>query len=182
MKIINKIAGALDKLLECLSVIMILFVFVVIVVQVVVRKLGGTMSWADEVCRYLTLIMIFFGAARSARLGDTIRVGVVLDKLSKNVRKWVEVIMQAIIAAFMGLFTYSLYLGILTLGDQRLGILTNVRLSTIYWVIFGTMVLLVINTLLHMIDVLKNGLPDDDNIVSGVFDEYSPEESEAGKK
>ena len=179
MKLLNKIANAVDKLVEALSVVAILFVFAVIVIQVVVRKLGGTMSWADEICRYLTLLMIFFGAARSARSGDTIRVDVILERLNPTARKWIEVVMQAVILAFMCLFTYSLYLGIGTLGTQTLGILTSIRLSSIYWCIFAAMILLCVNTLLHMVDIIQNGMPEHDVTTAGVFDDPVDEEKEA---
>lgn len=169
MKFLNKALNIFDKFIATISVISILTVFVVIVVQVIVRKLGGTMSWADELCRYLTLIMVFFGAARSARVGDTIRVDFLLERLNPKIHRWIEVVMQLIVLAFMCLFAYSLYLGIGTLGTQTLGILTNVRLSTIYWIIFASIILLILNTLLHVIDIAQKGLPEKEEEEANIF-------------
>ncbi len=160
MKVLNKISDIVEEAVLALSVVITLTVFVVTVLQVVVRKLGGSISWAEELSRHLVLILIFWGAAVGARRGDSIRVGVVIDHLGPKVRKWVEVAMYTVVLGLMCVVTYSMYLGITTnLGDQTLGIMTFIKLSWVYWIIFAALVMLDLNTIVYILNVALYGMP-----------------------
>lgn len=158
MKVINKIADVLDSIIRIACVAMILSVFVVTVAQVVVRKLGGTLSWADELSRYLVVIMVIYGAVLSARRGTGIRITVFLNRLPDKIRKWVEVLEYALVFVFMVVTTYSMFLGCINLGAQTLGIMTFIQLSWIYWLLFAGLILMDIYLILYIITVIQKGV------------------------
>lgn len=155
MKTIKKIADIIDKIIEYIGTGIVLFIFVANVMQVVVRKMGGTLSWADEVSRHLMLLLIVFGAALGARKGTAIRVTVLLNRLPAKARKWVELVQYGIVFIFSVITTYSMYLGCIGLGNQTLNMLTSIKLSWIYWILFGGFVLMDINLILYMISVFQ---------------------------
>lgn len=173
MKTINKIADFLDKVVQAVCVAGILAVFAVLVIQVVVRKLGGSLSWAGELTRYITLVMIIYGAALGARHGTAIRISVFLNRMPKGVRKWVEVVEYALVLFLSIITTYSMYIGTMALGDQTLAVITSIKLSWVYWIIFAGLILMDLYLLLYIVTVILNGVQEE------TLEEMSEEDAEA---
>lgn len=138
--------------------IMITSVFACNIVQVVVRKMGGSISWVDEYARYSVLVLIIYGAALSARRGSGLRVTVVVNLIPLKLRRWADILQYSVVLAFMLWFNYSMYLGILNLGNQTLSVMTHIKVSWVYWILFAGLVLMNLYYLLFII-----GLTDPQN-------------------
>ena len=76
-----------------MSVIAIVAMVVVITINVVVRK---TLDWAwlyvEEYSGYLLVLMAYFGLAYALRMGKHIRVELLVNRLSPQVRQGVELV------------------------------------------------------------------------------------------
>ncbi len=153
MKTINKITNRLNRVILVVAAILLCAIFLTTVYQVVARTLGASVSWVDEFCRYTVIVLLFYGAALSARKGTGLRVTIVVNMFPLKLKRWVDVVQYSIVLAFMIWFNYSLYLGILNLGDQTLGIMTAIKLSWVYWTVFGAVVLMNIYFLLFIIEL-----------------------------
>lgn len=70
MKSINKITSFIDKVCVFAGVCLLIFIAGSIAAQVVVRKLGGSMFWVDEMTRYAFIWLVLFGTVDLARKGD----------------------------------------------------------------------------------------------------------------
>ncbi len=153
MKKLNKISDFIDKIVFGFSSAIILFIFVANVLQVIVRKTGGTLSWSDEVCRHLVLILVAWGAAVSVRSGNFIRITVLLDRLKPKAARMVDAVEMCISMFVMILVTDSTRRSALNAGDQSLGILTNVKLAWIYWICYAGLILYCFNNFLYIINL-----------------------------
>ena len=59
-----------------------------------------------------------------------------------------------VVEVVMVITTYSMALSAKNAGTQTLGILTSVRLSTIYWILFVALILFDIYCLIYVLDLL----------------------------
>ena len=64
MKLINKI---IDLIEDYLLIVLMAVMVVVVFLQVVLRVMGGDLSWTEETARYLFTWVIYLGASRSVR-------------------------------------------------------------------------------------------------------------------
>ncbi len=150
---LNKIADKIDFVVLVISTILIMFVFVANVAQVVVRKFGGAISWADEASRYTLLILVGIAAAMAIRKGEATRISLILDRLPQRAAEIMNAIEMIVVEGVMIITTYSMALSAKNAGTQTLGILTSVRLSTIYWILFVALILFDIYCLIFVLDL-----------------------------
>ncbi len=154
LKTLNKIADKIDFAVLVVATILIMFVFAANVAQVVVRKLGGTISWADEASRYTLLILVGIAAAMAIRKGEATRITLILDRIPQRAAEILNAVEMLVVEVVMVITTYSMALSAKNAGTQTLGILTSVRLSTIYWILFVALILFDIYCLIYVLDLL----------------------------
>ena len=154
LKTLNKIADKIDFAVLVVATILIMFVFAANVAQVVVRKLGGTISWADEASRYTLLVLVGIAAAMAIRKGEATRITLILDCIPQRAAEILNAVEMLVVEVVMVITTYSMALSAKNAGTQTLGILTSVRLSTIYWILFVALILFDIYCLIYVLDLL----------------------------
>lgn len=69
--------------------------------------------WANEASSYLLLVMVFMGLAYALSERSHIRIDIVVTRLPRRVRDWMQVISSIIFLIFTGIlgyFTWSLFL------------------------------------------------------------------------
>ncbi len=75
---------------------------VVIIAQVFFRYvLGSSISWSEELARYLMIWMALVGASVAVRQGAHVGVTLLVERLGPRTRPWVLLLGKAVIAVFL---------------------------------------------------------------------------------
>jgi TRAP-type C4-dicarboxylate transport system permease small subunit len=75
---------------------------VVIIAQVFSRYvLQNSISWSEELARYLMIWMALVGASVAFRHGAHVGINLLVDRLSKRIRPWAFLLAKAVIATFL---------------------------------------------------------------------------------
>ena len=90
-----------DHLEEIFLVPSIVFNVVLIFIQVVMRYVfGNSLSWSEELARYLFVWQVWIGASYSARNRSHLRITFIKDRLASAARKKLEILVTVIWIAF----------------------------------------------------------------------------------
>lgn len=102
MKILfNTIKNSYNKAEEYLLVASLAFTVVVVFIQVVMRYVfNSSLSWSEELCRYIFIWQVWLGASLAFRDKQHISVEMVRDKLKGRVKIIYNIIGQLITFAF----------------------------------------------------------------------------------
>lgn len=97
-----------DHFEETLLAIFLVLIACVSMIQVVVRKIPfiPSLQWAEEFCRFMWIMSVFVSLPFTIRKGSMLRVSVLLDLLPHVLRKIVNLIVDVIVTACMGLLSY----------------------------------------------------------------------------
>lgn len=114
-KAIRKISDLIDKA-GCWFVILTMSGMVFFTaVQIIARVFFQALSWSEEVVRYLLVWSTFIGAGCVYKRGGHINVTFIQDMFKGNSKKYVQLIVHLLCAAF---FAIALYFGIKYMGKQ----------------------------------------------------------------
>lgn len=97
-----------EHLEETLLVICLVLISCVCLVQVIIRNIPWipSLQWAEEFCRFAWIWSVFLSLPYTIRKGNMLRVNVLLDLMPHVVRKTLNIIVDVVIAASMGLLAY----------------------------------------------------------------------------
>ena len=104
-----KVVKWLDEHMEeFLLVILLVVIACVSLLQVIIRKIPWipSLTWAEEFCRFCWIWSVFLSHPYTIRMGNMLRVGVLLDMLPNAVRKTVNILVDIVTTACMGLLAY----------------------------------------------------------------------------
>lgn len=74
----------------------------VITAQIVWRYVfNDSLTWTEELARYLFVWITFVGAALAIRDGTHIRMALVIDRLPAQLRRWLDVAQLVLVALFL---------------------------------------------------------------------------------
>ena len=159
----KKILKWLDDNLELyLCVFLMSAMTLVTFIQVVMRKVfNNSLSWSEELARYIFIWLIYIGISYGCKLRKHIKIDAALNLFPKKVRPYVVVlgdilfILFAIYIAYTGV-TYSLSQMQFNTRSPALKIpMEYVYMSTV--VGFGLAIIREIQTVLYRIKCIKNG-------------------------
>jgi C4-dicarboxylate transporter DctQ subunit len=105
-----KVVNWLDKHFEeAFLVVCLVLISCVMMLQVIVRKIPGVqpLKWAEEFCRFMWIMSVFFSLAYTIRNSCMLRVSVVIDLFPETIRKVVNILVDFVVAAMMGLMAYN---------------------------------------------------------------------------
>lgn len=107
----------LDENLEkMICVICLALMSVIIVLQVFFRYvLGNSLSWSEELARYLFIWMIYIGISYGVKMDKHICVDAVYTIMPKGAKKWYAIVAYALFLLFA---VAIVYFGILVVGMQ----------------------------------------------------------------
>ncbi|MCX7741255.1 MAG: TRAP transporter small permease subunit [Meiothermus sp.] len=116
----------LYRLSGFLAGILLVFIFLVILAQIVGRRLGLVVPSANELAGFAMAGAVFFALAPTLRAGGHIRVGVLLRRLRGRARLWVEVLaggLSLLAALYAAFHLWRLVLDSYAYGDLAPGLL-----------------------------------------------------------
>lgn len=101
-----KILKWLDEHMEeAILAILLAVICCISMIQVVIRKIPWipSLTWAEEFCRFCWIWSVFLSLPYTIRMGNMLRVGVLLDMMPVKIRNSVNIAVDIITTLSMGL-------------------------------------------------------------------------------
>lgn len=127
-----------DHFEEIFLVIFLILISCVSLAQVVWKKVPvlQTLPWTNEFCCYMWIWTVFLSLPYTIRRGSMLRVNVLLDAMPHVLRKTINLAVDVITAASMGLLTYhstSVISSIKASGE------TSAAMQWPMWIVYSVM-------------------------------------------
>ena len=161
METIKRLRGAFERLLEIITVFQMLALAVVVVVAVIYRWLGSSLSWYDEIAAIQLAWLTYYGSALAAVKRSHIGVPAVVNALSPRIRVPLFFLSEFIV---IGFFVVLAWIGITVqeaLEGDNLVSLPNVPTTLTQSVIPIGAVLFIIAQLLSFPEEYENAKSED---------------------
>ena len=94
----KKIISIFDKIEEWILVLLMAGVSIVVFIQIASRTAGNSLSWSEELARYLTIWVTFIGASYGFRFGTHIGVDAFKQWLPFRAERVVDLVSNLIVA------------------------------------------------------------------------------------
>ena len=127
-----------DHFEEVFLVIFLVLISCVSLLQVLFKKVPflESLTWSDEFCRYMWIWTVFLSLRYTIRKGSMLRVSVLLDTLPQVVRKTINIIVDLITTACMGLLTYQ---SVKVVSDIYISGETSTAMLWPMWIVYSVM-------------------------------------------
>jgi TRAP-type C4-dicarboxylate transport system permease small subunit len=115
----EKVSRFAEKVVQVTLVGMVATMTVIIIIQVFMRYLFlYSLSWSEEVARYLMIWVSFLGASLALKYGFHIGVEFVINRFPEKMRNWVNLIAKIGVLIFLIYFTIGGFLVSWAVRDQ----------------------------------------------------------------
>ena len=127
-----------DHFEEAILVVLLVVIAWVCLIQVIIRNIPtlSALTWAEEFCRFCWIWSVFLSLPYTIRKGNMLRVSVLLDLLPNAVHKVVNILVDIITAASMGLlaaYSVGVVSSILVSGE------TSPAMVWPMWIVYAVM-------------------------------------------
>jgi TRAP-type C4-dicarboxylate transport system permease small subunit len=155
---LRQAARVLGELLTWVVIGLMMVLTGVVIVAVVYRKLGASLSWYDEVASVLLAWLTYYGAALAALKRGHIGMDDLLLALPHPWRRVAVIVSEALVLFFFGLLAWSGWRVLQILEGETLVSLTWVPVSVTQSVIPIGAVLFIVAELLSLPDYYRDAL------------------------
>jgi len=130
----RKMLRLYTKFEERLLIASLVFTVVLIFIQVIMRYVfNNSLSWSEELARYIFIWQIWLGTGVGIRLKEQIRVEIFSKKLSPSGAKWLNALALTILLLFcIFLVINGYHLVMMIAGRNALSTALKIPLSYIY--------------------------------------------------
>ncbi|SCZ78153.1 TRAP transporter small permease [Acidaminobacter hydrogenoformans] len=130
----RKLLHLYTKLEERLLIASLVFTVVLIFVQVIMRYVfNNSLSWSEELARYIFIWQIWLGTGVGIRLKEQIRVGILAKKLSQTGAKLLNAVALIILLMFCIFLVINGYQLVMKIaGRNALSTALKIPLSYVY--------------------------------------------------
>lgn len=178
MKVIRKISEILDRVCGVVIVFMIGAMVILTTAQIIFRTWFTSLSWSEEVTRYLLIWSTFLGATCVYRHFGNIAITFVQDAMPVPVRKAMRIMVQVLCLVLFVLLCY--YGTRYTLNLKKTATSIPIKMSYIFMVVPVSMGICIIHSIVLLIDEFHRS--GDENELSGEKEEYAEEMEEFAKE
>jgi TRAP-type C4-dicarboxylate transport system permease small subunit len=149
-------AGTFDRALVTVSTAVFILVLVLLTVQILSRQVSRTLSWTEELARYLFILTSFLGSAIALRTGEHIRIASFVDRLPSRARPLFDLIADTLMIAFLAITAYGAW----RMGQRMLHVPVGfssafVSIGHIYLALFGCLLLNLYYLFRHLVGTLR---------------------------
>lgn len=104
---LKTIVRGIDYTVKHLTVLLFVAMIVAIFGQVVMRYVfDESIFWAEELARYAMIWICFLGASMGVKDGSHTQIDFFINRLPKNIKKWILVFNKAICIIFLAFISY----------------------------------------------------------------------------
>lgn len=153
MSIIVKTVDQINKYLLYIIGVLLIIMSLTIFFQVFSRFfLGASLSWSEELSRYLMAWLVFLGAAISIRKQSLIGVEAFVDLVSNNVKKYIKTFVYIVCLGF-GIFLVLKGIDMLEIVATQKSPAMKVPMTWVYASIPFGGVLMAVNSIVVIIEL-----------------------------
>lgn len=135
MKVLSAASAYVNRLVEATVFVMLAIMVIVISAAVFWRYvLNDSLSWSEELGRYLLVWISFLGASIGTYQAAHISITVVTDRLPPRLRWWTQLTTDLMIVAFLSAILYQ-SIKILPVMAVRIAPTLGLRMSVVYIVL-----------------------------------------------
>lgn len=147
----------LGKVLSFLTIVMFVGVFFTVMTQIITRYLPVSYPWTEELSRLFFVAAVCFCAPVAFRDYEFVIVDILIDKLPKGVRSYVEVIINI---GIIVLFAITLRYGILLMinGHRQMSATLPIRMSLLYGMVPFSALCFIYYATLNIINTFKKDI------------------------
>lgn len=123
---------------EAILVVLLVMISCIELIQVIFRNLSfvDALTWPEEFCRFCWIWSVFLSLPFTIRKGSMLRVNVIVDLLPQTVRKIVNIAIDLVNMAVMGvLFKYSIEV----VNKIRISAEASPAMTWPMWIIYSIM-------------------------------------------
>ena len=153
MKVLNKISEILDRVCGVLIVFMIGAMVILTTAQIIFRTWFTSLSWSEEVTRYLLIWSTFLGATCVYRHFGNIAITFVQDSLPGSARRIMRILVQVICLVLFVLLCY--YGTKYAFNLKKTATSIPVKMSYVFMVVPISMGICVIHSVVLLVDELR---------------------------
>ena len=163
MKAKDRIFSILNHIEEIAIVAMFAVMVIVIFVQVIMRKAGNSLSWSEELGKFLFVWISWLGISLAQRKGEHIKITMLTDRLPFRVAQVVNILSDIILIIICAvIFYYGVQLVVAQVNVPYAGI--KISTSWGYLAVVLGCGLMIIRTLVSIkrsaVALVKGELPD----------------------
>lgn len=122
----------INKALDIFAVLLLSFIFLLIIVQVVMRYVfNSPLVWSEELARYTMVWLAFIGSVIAMRNGEHIDITVVVNALPVRIKHHVIIISKVISTIFLVMLIY-LGFQMVILNSSQTSPANNIPMGLVY--------------------------------------------------
>lgn len=156
MKKIDKVSFGLEKILDVISIILILGMVIFLMIQIVGRfGFNHGFPWTEESAKICLIMLAFVGAAVTSVSGRHVSITILDDALKGRAKKVVYVIQQSISVVFVVLvFIYSI--PSIQIASKSITTNTHINYAIIYSIIPISCVIMIFAHVFKIVRKIKD--------------------------
>lgn len=160
MKSLKKLIETINKYLKYVTIISMSAMLLVIFLQVIFRYVfHHSLTFSEELARYLFVYTVFFGTAIVARQNGHIVMGVLTQKLKGKVAKYTKIVAYACTLLFVVILFYQ-GIRMMMLTSYQLSPALRISMSYVYFAIPAASFVMICNILVLILDTLHSNAKD----------------------
>lgn len=166
----------MKKLLETLSALVLLLMFILVMVTVVFRNiLKIPSSWSQELSQVMFVFIVFIGSAAIMKYEKHISIDTVVFQLPKEVQRIVRIIGRLLIAPFLYVLISGSFYNISATWNNYLSTVPWFRMGIVYLVVLISGVLMAFYLVVNMIQDIRGRYHTDIHIMGTDLSEITEE-------
>lgn len=150
--LLDKISNFLKKITEALVILLYAAMVVVVFAQVYTRYLtDNSLTWSEELSRFIMIWMLFLASTLAFRQGSHIVVDNIVNLLPSKIKAVVKIIAYLFIVIFIGVVLWGAF-KVLPITALQISPTNNIKMSYVYMVIPISMVIMIIDVIRQIIN------------------------------
>lgn len=150
MRVLDKISGIVNFLVENVVAILMGLMTVVVFLQVLFRITSGSLPWSEELARYMMIFMVYMGASVGVKNNNHIAVEFVVGLLPKRGKAAAEVIADLLMLIC---FVIIIYFGlkVVKVTMMQKSPVLRVKMGYVYMSLVAGGILMCLQTLVNLV-------------------------------
>lgn len=122
-----------ENIEEYVMGVLLIGISVVMFIQIFMRLVGASLSWAEELCRYFYIWSVFLSISYTVKKRIVLRVDLLINLLPEKLRNLIEAVLHLITIAF---FSFMGYYSILTVSGVKASAQTSPAMEIPMFIVY----------------------------------------------
>lgn len=156
----------MKKLLETLSAMVLLLMFILVMVTVVFRNiLKIPSSWSQELSQVMFVFIVFMGSAAIMKFEKHISIDTIVFQLPKKAQRIVRIVGRLLVAPFLYILISGSFYNVSVTWDNYLSTVPWFRMGIVYLVVMISGILMALYLVVNMIQDIRGRYHTDIHIM-----------------